>query len=147
MLCALCKNSDTRVLDSRDEGVFVRRRRECKKCLHRFTTFEYYESQKLKVAKRSGEVEIYDQNKLVHGIHLALEKRPFDSARVNQFINDVEQDIMMLGKKIVTSKEIGKIVLDRLRLLDDVAYLRFLSVYKKFGSAKKFQKEAEKLSG
>jgi len=134
------------VLDSRDEDIFVRRRRQCLKCGHRFTTFEYFESPKLKVAKRNGSVEAYSSDKLARGIRLALEKRPFDAKRVDQFVTEAEQDIMKIGKKIVSSREIGDIVLEKLRLLDDVAYLRFLSVYKKFGSAKKFQKEAEKLS-
>lgn len=146
MLCPSCKKSDSKVLDSRDEDIFVRRRRECLKCKHRFTTFEYFESPKLKVAKRDGAVEAYSSDKLARGIRLALEKRPFDTKRVDQFVAETEQDIMKLGKKIVSSREVGDIVLEKLRLLDDVAYLRFLSVYKKFGSAKKFQKEAEKLS-
>lgn len=146
MLCPSCKKSDSKVLDSRDEDIFVRRRRECLKCRNRFTTFEYFESPKLKVAKRDGSVEAFSSDKLSRGIRLALEKRPFSPARVDQSITEIEQDVMKIGKKIVTSRGIGDIVLEKLRLLDDVAYLRFLSVYKKFGSAKKFQKEAEKLS-
>ena len=146
MLCPSCKKSDSKVLDSRDEDLFVRRRRECLKCKYRFTTFEYFESPKLKVSKRDGSVEAYSFDKLSRGIRLALEKRPFSPARVDQFIAEIEQEVMTIGKKIVSSREIGDIVLEKLRLLDDVAYLRFLSVYKKFGSAKKFQKEAEKLS-
>lgn len=147
MLCPSCKKSDSRVLDSRDEDIFVRRRRECLKCQHRFTTFEYFESPKLKVSKRDGSVEAYSPDKLSRGIRLALEKRPFSQERIEQLIADIEQDIMKIGKTIVSSRQIGDIILEKLRLLDDVAYLRFLSVYKKFGSAKKFQKEAEKLSG
>lgn len=146
MLCPSCKKSDSKVLDSRDEDIFVRRRRECLKCRHRFTTYEYFESLKLKVSKRDGSIEAYSSDKLARGIRLALEKRPFIPSRIDQLVIEIEQDIMKIGKKIVSSREIGDIVLEKLRLLDDVAYLRFLSVYKKFGSAKKFQKEAEKLS-
>ncbi len=144
MLCPLCKKSDTRVLDSRDEETFVRRRRECLKCRYRFTTFERSNTISLKVIKRDGSYQDYDRNKLSRGIKLALEKRPFNSDQINHIISTLEQEIVGKHKKEISSKEIGDIAINKLRNIDEVAYLRFVSVFKKFGSAKKFQKEAEK---
>ena len=146
MICPACNKSLTRVLDSRDEDSFVRRRRSCQKCGYRFTTFERIESPKLKVKKRDGSAEDYSHQKLSRGIKLCFEKRPLDCRQIEEIITEIENKIIALNKKEVSSREIGDLVIDKLRKIDDVAYLRFLSVYKKFGSAKKFQKEAEKLS-
>lgn len=145
MLCPSCKKSDTKVIDSRDEDIQVKRRRCCLKCDYRFTTYETFESPKLQVIKKKGNVEQFSLEKLTRGIKLALEKRPFNNDQIQDIINQVEQQIINLKINPVSSKEIGNIILELLRKKDDVAYLRFLSVYKKFGSAKKFQKEAEKL--
>lgn len=145
MLCPLCKKSDTKVLDSRDEDSFVRRRRECIKCTYRFTTFEKVESPRLKVKKRDGSCEDYSHEKLAHGINLAFEKRPFSRNQVEDITREIEEKIVHQHRKEVSSKEIGDIVIEKLRDVDEVAYLRFASVFKKFGSARKFQKEAEKL--
>lgn len=146
MLCPSCKKSDTRVWDSRDEDIQVKRRRQCLKCNYRFTTYETIESPRLRVLKKDGTVEQYIPEKLAHGIKLAMEKRPFSNAQTEEIISQIEQQVVDLKKNPVSSREIGNFVLETLRKKDDVAYLRFLSVYKKFGSAKKFQKEAEKLS-
>jgi len=146
MLCPSCKKSDTKVLDSRDEEVQVKRRRSCFKCGYRFTTYETFESPKLRVIKKDGSLEQFCSEKLARGVKLALEKRPFNSDQIQEIITQIEQQVISLKKNPIPSKEIGDIVLEMLRKKDDVAYLRFLSVYKKFGSAKKFQKEAEKLS-
>ncbi len=146
MLCPLCKKSDTKVLDSRDEETFVRRRRQCLKCEYRFTTFEKIDLPNIKIVKRDGSYQDYDRNKLSRGIKLALEKRPFSCQQVDEIIATIEQSIINKHKKEISSKEIGDIVVEKLRQVDEVAYLRFVSVFKKFGSAKKFQKEAEKFS-
>ncbi len=146
MLCPLCKKSDSKVLDSRDEDTFVRRRRQCLKCEYRFTTFEKADLPNIKISKRDGSCQDYDRDKLARGIKLALEKRPFSCQQVDEIINQIEQVIMSKHKKEIPSKEIGEIVVKELRQIDEVAYLRFVSVFKKFGSAKKFQKEAEKFS-
>lgn len=146
MLCPECKKSDTKVLDSRDDDRMIRRRRECLRCHYRFTTYERIESPRIKVVKRNGAVEDYQRNKLAKGIHLALEKRPFTCVQVESIIDTVEHEITKLKSKLVTSKQIGNFVINNLKELDEVAYLRFLSVYKSFGSASKFQKEAEKLT-
>lgn len=146
MLCPECKKSDTKVLDSRDDNRLIRRRRECLKCTYRFTTYERIESPKLKVIKRNGLVEDYQRNKLGHGIHLAFEKRPSAPSQIESIIDEIEHDITKLKTKFISSKQIGKFAIDHLKEVDEVAYLRFLSVYKSFGSASKFQKEAEKLT-
>lgn len=146
MLCPECKKSDTKVLDSRDDSRLIRRRRECLRCYYRFTTYERVESPRLKVIKRNGISEEYEREKLARGIHLALEKRPISCNQIESTIDNIEHDITKLKTKYITSKQIGKFVIERLKEVDEVAYLRFLSVYKSFGSASKFQKEAEKLT-
>lgn len=146
MLCPLCKKSDTKVLDSRDEDSQVKRRRECLRCRYRFTTYEKIEPPHIKVIKRDGSREVYSRDKLGHGIKLALEKRPFSRDQIDEIIRNIEQDLINRHKKEIQSREIGETVVKKLREIDEVAYLRFVSVFKKFSSAKKFQKEAEKLS-
>lgn len=145
MLCPACKKSDSKVLDSRDEINFVRRRRECLDCHYRFTTYERLEPIKILVQKRDGHSEEYERQKLARGITLSLEKRPFQKQQIDSIVDDIERTILVLNLKKITSRQIGELVLDKLKQIDDVAYLRFLSVYKSFGSAKKFQSEAEKL--
>lgn len=146
MFCPECKNKKTDVLDSRNEGRLIRRRRECKKCKFRFTTHERIDQPKISVVKRNGETENYQRSKIVKGLYLALEKRPVNNLSIENAIDDIEYEISKLKLKIISTKQVGDIVLRKLKELDEVAYLRFLSVYKSFGSAKKFQREAEKLS-
>ena len=145
MFCPACKKSDSKVLDSRDETTFVRRRRECIKCHYRFTTYERLEPIKMQVVKRDGRIQDYQREKLARGFYLALEKRPFNDQQTETFIDDIERAILVLNLKRITSRQIGELVLDKLKTIDDVAYLRFVSVYRSFGSAKKFQTEVEKL--
>jgi len=145
MLCPECKKSDTKVLDTRDDNRLVRRRRECLRCHYRFTTYERTESPKIKVIKRSGVEEEYQREKLSKGIYLALEKRPYKLSQIETMIDSIEHEITKLRTKLITSKQIGQITIEKLREVDHVAYIRFLSVYKSFGSVSKFQKEAEKL--
>jgi transcriptional repressor NrdR len=146
MLCPECKKSDTKVLDSRDDDRLIRRRRECLRCRYRFTTYERVESPRIKVIKRNGTSEDYQRQKLSNGIHIALEKRPVTCTQIESIIDAIEHDVTKLKTRFVSSKQIGKFAIERLKEIDDVAYLRFLSVYKSFGSASKFQKEAEKLT-
>lgn len=133
-------------MDSRSEERFIRRRRECLRCKFRFTTYERIDPPKILVVKRTGSVEDYQRTKVSKGIYLALEKRPFGANQINTIIDDVEHEISKLKSKMVHSRQIGDIIIRKLKMVDEVAYLRFLSVYKSFGSAKKFQKEAEKLN-
>ncbi len=146
MLCPECKKSDTKVLDSRDDNRLIRRRRECLRCKYRFTTYERIESPRIKIIKRNGLTQDYQRDKLAHGIHLAFEKRPVTCIQTESIIDSVEHEITKLKTKYISSKQVGKFVIDKIKEIDEVAYLRFLSVYKSFGSASKFQKEAEKLT-
>jgi len=147
MICPSCKKNNTKVLDSRDEKILVRRRRECLGCKHRFTTFERIETPRLKVVKRSDCKVDYERAKLEKGIRLALEKRPFSESEIEDIVSSIEHKILKKAKdKVITSKQIGDMVTEKLRHVDEVAYIRFVSVYKKFGSAKKFSREIEKLN-
>ena len=147
MNCPFCNNTDTKVVDSREtnEGKITRRRRECPKCEARFSTYEEVELLRLTVAKKSGEKEEYDKSKIERGIRKALEKRPITEEKVAKLMGDIEYEIRALEKPEVASKEIGKIVLKKMKDLDEVAYVRFASVYKSFGSIESFKKELDML--
>jgi transcriptional repressor NrdR len=148
MLCPFCSNSETKVVDSRDtnDGKAIRRRRECEKCQARFSTYEEVEIMRLTVVKKNGKKEEYDRSKIESGIRKALEKRPINEDKISKIIGDIEYEIQSKESNEITSKEIGKIVLEKLKETDDVAYLRFASVYKSFGSAESFKKEVDKIS-
>lgn len=147
MICPKCQNSDTSVLDSRetDGQKAVRRRRECDKCKHRFTTFERIEGANFIVVKKDGTRENYDREKVLRGIWKACQKRKVTEDQVNDVINKLEEDWASMGKE-VSSKIIGEGVMDALRELDDVAYIRFASVYRQFKDIDSFKKELNKLS-
>lgn len=145
MNCPFCNHSDTKVIDSRDtnDGKITRRRRECEKCKSRFSTYEEVELLRLSVIKKNGKKEEYDKHKLEHSIRKALAKRPVTDEKVAKLMGDIELAIQALEKSEVTTKEIGKIVLMKLKELDEVAYVRFASVYKSFGSIESFKKELD----
>ena len=147
MVCPFCGHSDTRVVDSRDtnDGKAIRRRRECEKCQARFSTYEEMEIMRLTVIKRSGARQEYDRGKIEVGIRKALEKRPLSEEKINKVIGDIEYEIQARESNEITSKEIGKIILEKLKETDDVGYLRFASVYKSFKSADSFRKEMDKM--
>ncbi|MCD6149263.1 transcriptional repressor NrdR [bacterium] len=147
MICPFCGFSETRVIDSRDtnDGKATRRRRECEKCQARFSTYEEVEIMRLAVVKRNGDKQEYDQEKIKAGIKKALEKRPVSEEKIEKLLGCIEYAIHTKKSNEITSKEIGKIVLSELKKIDDVAYLRFASVYKSFGSADSFKKEMKKL--
>jgi transcriptional repressor NrdR len=146
MKCPHCNHDDTKVVDSRetDGGRTIRRRRECEKCKERFSTYEQIEILNLLVVKRSGEKEAYKKGKLEESLKRATNKRLTDD-EVEQLISDVESQINVCGKSELTTKEIGNIVLLKLKEKDEVAYLRFASVFKSFGSGKRFIKEINQL--
>jgi len=148
MICPFCGHDDTKVIDSRDakEGKTIRRRRECEKCQARFSTYEEVEIMRLTVVKKDDTKQEYDRGKIGVGIKKALEKRPVSEDKIEQLLNDIEYEIQSKDQPEISSKEIGKIALNRLKEIDDVAYLRFASVYKSFGSAESFKKEAEKMT-
>lgn len=145
MNCPFCNNNDTKVVDSREtgDGKITRRRRECEKCQSRFSTYEEIELLRLSVVKKNGEKVDYDKNKIESGTNRALIKRPVSQEKRAKLIGDIEYEIHALEKSEVTTREIGKIVLRKLKELDEVAYVRFASVYKSFGSIDSFKKELD----
>jgi transcriptional repressor NrdR len=147
MICPFCNNKETKVIDSRDtnDGRAIRRRRECEKCNARFSTYEEVEIMRLTVVKRNGEKREYDQGKIRTGIAKAIEKRSISEEKLEKILGDIEYEIHSKEKNEITSKEIGKIILKKLKEVDEVAYLRFASVYKSFRNANSFKKEMEKL--
>jgi transcriptional repressor NrdR len=143
MRCPWCGESNDRVVDSREVegGSAVRRRRECEVCSRRFTTFERVEQTGLTVVKRSGRREPFSREKVAGGIRSATKNRPFATSEIDALVDTVTAKVRSLGPE-VTSEQIGTEVLDRLRELDEVAYLRFASVYKGFEEVGDFQREA-----
>lgn len=146
MICPKCNSDATRVLDSRetDGHKAVRRRRECEECNNRFTTFERAETNKFLVVKKDGTRESYDRDKLKKGIWTACEKRKVTEDDVSDMLNKLEEIWGNLGKEI-PSKTIGEDVMNALRDLDEVAYIRFASVYRQFKDIESFKKELDKL--
>jgi transcriptional repressor NrdR len=147
MKCPNCSNEDTKVLDSRpiNEGLAIRRRRECPKCDFRFSTHEEMEILDLTVLKRDGRKEPYMREKIESGIRKAFEKRPLSREDFAAIISGIEQDIQKLDRKEINAKDIGNIVMRRIKSKDQVAYIRFASVYRKFADVEEFIKEAKKL--
>jgi len=144
--CPFCAVDDDKVVDSRlaDDGGAIRRRRECAACGQRYTTFERIEEVSLAVVKRSGDREPFDREKIVQGLRSALKNRPIDDAAVAAIALAVDEAVREFGRD-VTSEEVGLVVLDQLRQVDDVAFIRFASVYKGFDNAADFAAELREL--
>jgi len=138
MFCPFCGHTDTKVIDSRltEDGGAIRRRRECEKCGERFSTYEEMVLLNISVVKRDGRKEAYEREKTEQGIKRALEKRPISHEEFRNLINRIERDIQVLRKEEIKSSEIGGIVMKELKTLDEVAYIRFASVYKSFKDVK-----------
>lgn len=147
MRCPYCSGTEDRVVDSRtsQEGRAVRRRRQCLACQRRFTTYEYVEERQLLVSKRDGSTEPYDRNKLVRSLQLACAKRPISAAEIDQLADEVEDDLSRVGADEIESGVIGEIAMERLRLRDHVAYVRFASVYRNFQDLDEFYEELREL--
>lgn len=147
MRCPNCAHDDSKVLDSRpiNDGLAIRRRRECIKCEFRFSTHEEMEILDLTVVKRDGRKEPYMREKIESGIRKAFEKRPLSRDDFHALMSAVEQDIQKLGKDEITTKDIGGIVMRRIKTRDQVAYIRFASVYRQFADVDEFVREAKKL--
>ena len=147
MTCPSCKHPETRVLDSREveEERVIRRRRECEKCKNRFTTYERIELLNLLVIKKDGKREVYDRDKIIRGIMRACEKRPVTLKQIEDTVSEIEQEIEEKHTKEIESKQIGKMVMKRIRKLDKVAYIRFASVYREFKEPEDFNKELQKV--
>ena len=147
MHCPFCANPDTRVIDSRllGEGDQVRRRRECQSCKSRFTTYETAELSLPRIIKSDGRRETFVDDKLRSGIVKALEKRPVGMERVEEAINQIKRKVRETGEREIDSRRIGELVMDGLRTLDQVAYVRFASVYRSFEDVRAFLEEIERL--
>ncbi|MDD5043540.1 MAG: transcriptional regulator NrdR [Patescibacteria group bacterium] len=147
MHCPVCNNIDTKVNDSRltSDNLGIRRRRECLKCGFRFSTIEEMEILDLTVTKRNGEKEAYSREKIERGLKKALEKRPVMAEDFKKLIHNIERDIQKKKKREITSKEIGEIIMKKLKNFDEVAYIRFASVYRSFEDVETFQRELNNL--
>ncbi|HFE53266.1 MAG TPA: transcriptional repressor NrdR [Bacteroidetes bacterium] len=147
MRCPFCGYEDTKVLDSRprEDGVVIRRRRVCPSCGKRFTTLETMEVLRIYVVKSDGRREMFNRDKLIRGIQLACTKRPVSVDDVESIASRVETDLRLRGDREVSSREIGELVMRYLRELDEVAYVRFASVYRKFQTKEEFLEELKQL--
>ena len=147
MKCPFCNYSDSKVVDSRptDEGTSIRRRRECLHCLKRFTTYETIERLPLMLVKRDGTREPYDRNKLLSGVMKACEKRPVPQARLEQLVDTVEQKLFGTLETEISSQKIGEMVMQELKNVDEVAYVRFASDYRQFKDINTFLEELNSL--
>lgn len=143
MRCPYCKSTEDKVVDSRlaEEGAAIRRRRECASCGRRYTTFERAEAAGLRVRKRSGEREPYDRTKVMVGIGKACKNRPVSEEDIERIADEIEERLRASGVDEVTTAEVGVAILDRLREVDEVAYVRFASVYKDFQELTDFERE------
>ncbi len=149
MRCPFCGNIEDRVIDSRmsKEGDVIRRRRECLKCERRFTSYERIEDVLPMVVKKDSRREPFDRLKILNGLKKACEKRPIPTERLEEIVNEIERRLLSLGVKEIQSEWIGEEVMNSLRDLDKVAYVRFASVYREFEDVNEFLEEVKKLFG
>ena len=149
MQCPTCQNTDSRVLESRsaDTGKSVRRRRECLNCSFRFTTYERVETMPISVLKKDGSRELFNKDKLVTGISRACEKTTFSRESIINFVDSIESQIVQDSNKDIKSSQIGELILKGLRKENEVAYIRYASVYRKFNGVKDFVSTLESLKG
>ena len=147
MKCPYCGNIDTRVIDSRpaDDGTTIRRRRSCDACNKRFTTYEVVEKIPLMVIKNDGRRVVFDRNKLLNGLIRSCDKRDISMERIMELTNDIEKELRNTMDREVTTKAIGELVMEKLKDFDEVAYIRFASVYRKFADISNFRDELEDL--
>ncbi|MDA3886738.1 MAG: transcriptional regulator NrdR [Candidatus Delongbacteria bacterium] len=147
MKCPKCSKSENKVIDSRivRDGTAIRRRRECTECGHRFTTYEYIEKAEVLVEKNNGIIEEYDRQKIKKGISLACMKRHISPEQIEKMVDDVYNSITNNYSGTIKSNVIGELVIDILKKTDEVAYIRFASVYRKFKDVKEFMKELQNI--
>ncbi len=149
MRCPYCGYKEDKVVDSRasSENDSIRRRRECLKCQRRFTTYEHIEDMALMVVKKDGQRQAFDRNKLISGILKSCEKRPVSANKIERLVDDVERTLQRKHEKEVQSSQIGEMVMKKLHGLDEVAYVRFASVYREFKDVTEFMKELKYVLG
>lgn len=147
LICPTCRRNETRVVDSRDDESVVRRRRECldPRCKHRFTTYERIETPRLFVVKKDGRREQFSREKILAGLRRACEKRPISETQMEAVAADLERDLFARGESEVSANLIGEKLMEALRNLDKVAYIRFASVYRQFRDVESFQEELASL--
>ncbi len=146
MHCPFCGNSESRVIDSREAPDGVRRRRECIRCELRFTTYEKVHSMPLMIAKRDGRREAFSADKLERSLRTACAKRPLEVGAISKMVVDIENELHKLSKAEVDARVLGEMCIERLKILDRVAYIRFASVYRDFQDVDSFTKEVEALA-
>ena len=147
MKCPFCGATESRVVDTREVGGGIRRRRECQACTQRYTTYEQVAKINLLVAKRDGRREPFDRQKLHEGIRIACTKRPIASEDIESMVSTIESELYQMGKAEIPSRVIGELVMDRLRVLDEVAYVRFASVYRSFADLEALKREVDDMMG
>ncbi|MBS7659468.1 MAG: transcriptional regulator NrdR [Candidatus Bathyarchaeia archaeon] len=141
MRCPYCGSGNIKTLETRESaGNTIRRRKECLNCGKRFTTYEYIETIELMVRKKDGRLERFDINKIIRGLQKACEKRPVTLEQIRELAEKVRQELMQMGKDVVSSQEIGDLVMKYLKSLDRVAYIRFASVYRRFEEPEDFRR-------
>lgn len=147
MRCPFCSFHDSRVIDSRavDENCAIRRRRECPNCNRRFTTYEKYEETPLVVSKKDGRREMFDKKKLIGGLLKAFEKRPVAYDKIQEIADSIERELRMSNDAEINSNAIGELVMKHLEETDQIAYVRFASVYRQFADVKNFMQELERI--
>ncbi|MSP14687.1 MAG: transcriptional repressor NrdR [Chloroflexi bacterium] len=145
MRCPFCSHDDTKVIDTRQIGDGIRRRRECLQCEQRFTTYERMAPVSLMVQKSDGRREEFNRDKLLRGLRVACAKRPISTETIENLVSDIETSLFGLGQSEISSQQIGELVMARLRDLDDVAYVRFASVYRRFTDLDSLISEVEAL--
>ena len=149
MKCPFCDSPDTKVIDSRptEEGHAIRRRLGCDRCNKRFTTYEKVEETILMVVKKDNRREVFDRQKVLNGIVKACEKRPVSMARMEQMVDEIERELNNQMEKEVDSTYIGELIMEQLKKVDEVAYVRFASVYRQFSDINTFMEELKEMLG
>ncbi len=147
MRCPYCNFGETKVIETREteDSDVTRRRRECLKCKKRFTTYERTEMIELRVIKKNGDIETFDRNKVLNGIVKACEKRPIKIDKIEKTVDEIETELRKKESIEIPTKEIGKLIMEKLKQLDHVAYIRFASVYREFKDIKEFEKELKSI--
>ena len=146
MRCPFCGDQESKVVDSRhsEDGLSIRRRRECSRCQHRFTTYEMVETLPILVVKRNGSRQNFDKNKMVNSMIRAFDKRKADIVELERIATEIEQSVQNSLEREVTTERLGEMVMERLKPVDEVAYIRFASIYHRFQDANSFMREISK---
>ena len=146
MKCPFCGDQESKVVDSRhsEDGLSIRRRRECSRCQHRFTTYEMVETLPILVVKRNGSRQNFDKNKIVNSMIRAFDKRKADIVELERIATEIEQSVQNSLEREVTTERLGEMVMERLKPVDEVAYIRFASIYHQFQDANSFMREISK---